>query len=55
MEERIVVGDPVEGRRREDGIDQPIDRQRSTEVGDDVLDAIPEAFEPRVGGVDHGR
>ena len=41
-EERIVVGDPVEGRRREDGIDQPIDRQRSTEVGDDVLDPIPE-------------
>ena len=54
-EQRVVVGDPVERRGRQDRVDRPVDRQRRAEVGDDVLDPVAEAGEPLARGLDHRR
>ena len=54
-EQRVVVGDPVEGRGRQDRVDRPVDRQRAAEVGDDVLDPVAERREPVARGLDHRR
>jgi hypothetical protein len=40
-EERVVVGHPVEGGGRQDGVDRLLDRATLAEVGDDVVHAGP--------------
>ncbi len=52
-EQRVVVGHPVERRRRQDGVDLPVDRQWLPEVRDDVLDPIAEPGESIARLVDH--
>jgi hypothetical protein len=54
-EERIVVRDPVERGRRQDGVDVAFDRQRGTEIRHDVLDPIAERGKPLSCSLDHGR
>ena len=39
-EQPVVVGDPVEGGRRQDGVDRRIDRQRLEQVGHEVREAL---------------
>ena len=54
-EQRVVVGDPVERGGRQDGVDRLGQRQRLTEVGDDVLDPIAERRQPVARRLDHRR
>ena len=54
-EERVMIGDPMEGCRREDRIDRLGDRDRALEIGDEELDPCTKPGEPRPGLVDHGR
>ena len=54
-EQGVVVGHPVEGRGRQDGVDRLGHRQRPAQVGDDVLDPVAEAGQPLARRVDHRR
>ena len=52
-EQRVVVGDPMEGRRREHGVDRLRQRQRLPKVGDDVLDPLGKSPEALARRLDH--
>jgi hypothetical protein len=54
-EQRVVVGDPMEGGRREDRIDVAVDAERLSEVGDDILDPAAEGGKPLACRLDHRR
>jgi hypothetical protein len=54
-EQRVVVEDPVERGRREDGVDRRAHRQRRGEVGKDELDAVAVCLEAPACFVEHRR
>ena len=54
-EQRVVIGDPVEGRGRQDGVHGLVDRERGRQVGEHEPDPIAERREPAPRGLEHRR
>jgi hypothetical protein len=50
-----VIGDPVEGRGRQDGVHGLVDRERGHQVGEHEPDPIAERREPAPRGLEHRR
>ena len=54
-EERVVIGDPVEGGGREDRVHRSLDRERAPQVRPDEVDPVAEPGQPAAGLVEHRR
>jgi hypothetical protein len=52
-EQRVVIGDPVEGRGRQDGVHGLVDRERAHQVGEHEPDPIAERREPAPRDLEH--